>query len=302
MSSISTKQHVPIFVGSTFLDMKLYRDAAFQSLTQLEHIVRGMEYFGSQSDEPLNVCLKTVRSCQLYIGIFGMRYGSIPEGYDESMTHLEYLEAQDNELPSLIYIIDENNQPVLPRHIEFGDGARKLKALKSLLEKKHTCSYFTSPADLSAKLIDDVAKALKEVGVEIEDSTPESSPISDKMLLEKFKSLPALFNRKEIYFEEVELHKFRNVNADICNCLGLKPGATVASSFSIDGKRQYPVEVFASGDKAIEVISMDNDVIAKISGVTVYGTTKEMKYFDDDGPVSEISEYLGIHLNDITIK
>ena len=52
------------------------------------------------------------------------------------MTRLEYDEAQRLELPSLIYIIDEENQPILPKHVETGPGAEKLRALKEQLNKR----------------------------------------------------------------------------------------------------------------------------------------------------------------------
>ena len=104
-----TKQYIPIFVGSTFTDLQPYRQAVRDSLVQLETIVRGMEYFGSKPGSPVEECLHVVRSCKVYVGIFGMRYGSIPDGYERSMTHLEYDEAQKSELPSLIYIVDEEN-------------------------------------------------------------------------------------------------------------------------------------------------------------------------------------------------
>ena len=94
------KQHVPIFVGSTFEDLKDYRRAVRDALAQLETIVRGMEYFGSKPGSPIDECLAAVRSCRVYLGVFGMRYGSVPEGHDRSMTHLEYDEAQSSGLPS----------------------------------------------------------------------------------------------------------------------------------------------------------------------------------------------------------
>ncbi len=120
------KQYVPIFVGSTFSDMQLYRRVVRDAMTQLETIVRGMEQFGSKPGSPLEECLQIVKSCQVYVGLFGMRYGSIPDGQEKSMTHLEYDAAQESQLPSLIYIIDEENQPILPKDIEFGPGAEKL--------------------------------------------------------------------------------------------------------------------------------------------------------------------------------
>ncbi len=95
-----TKQHVPIFVGSTFKDLKDYPRAVTDALTQLETIIRGMEFFGSEPRSPVEECLRVVRSCQIYIGIFAMRYGSVPDDHDLSMTHLEYEEAQRRSLPS----------------------------------------------------------------------------------------------------------------------------------------------------------------------------------------------------------
>jgi hypothetical protein len=43
------------------------------------------------------------------VGVFGMRYGSIPDGHDKSMTNIEYDEAQRLGLPSLIYLLNENH-------------------------------------------------------------------------------------------------------------------------------------------------------------------------------------------------
>jgi Domain of unknown function (DUF4062) len=114
MARATTRPNVPVFVSSTFVDLQVYRRKIQDALTQLEAIVRGMEQFGSKPGSPVEECIKIVQSCQLYIGIFGMRYGSIPEGHDKSMTHIEYDEAQRIELPSLIYILNEN-QPIPPK-------------------------------------------------------------------------------------------------------------------------------------------------------------------------------------------
>ena len=142
------KPYVPIFVGSTFSDMQMYRRAVRDALAQLETVVRGMEQFGSKPGSPVDECLQVVRSCQVYVGLFGMRYGSVPDGHTKSMTHLEYEQAQAIKLPSLIYLIDEDNQPVLPKDVEFGPGADKLRSLKETLKRQHTVSFFTTPESL----------------------------------------------------------------------------------------------------------------------------------------------------------
>src|SRR5206468_13104652 len=108
----------PVFVGSTFVDLQVYREAVRQAIQRLEAVVRGMEYFGSLPDTPKDECLRIVRTCRAYVGIFAMRYGSVDAATGKSLTHLEYEEAQRIALPSLVYLLDEERQPVLPSHIE----------------------------------------------------------------------------------------------------------------------------------------------------------------------------------------
>jgi hypothetical protein len=96
-----------------------------------------------------------------------MRYGSVPDGHAKSMTHLEYEQAQAVKLPSLIYLIDEDNQPVLPKDVEFGPGADKLRSLKETLKRQHTVSFFTTPKSLRAGILHDVPELLKSIGAEV---------------------------------------------------------------------------------------------------------------------------------------
>src|SRR5687767_14688664 len=135
----------PVFIGSTLSDLQPHRDAVREALHRLEAVVRGMEYFGSLPDTPKQECLRMVRSCRVYIGIFAMRYGSVDPNTGKSFTHLEYDEAQRLGISSLIYLIDEDRQPVLPKHVEFGEGADKLKSLKNELKRRHVVSFFTTP-------------------------------------------------------------------------------------------------------------------------------------------------------------
>jgi len=158
---------VPVFVGSTFADLQPQRGAVREALHSLEAVVRGMEYFGSLPDAPKDECLRIVRSCRVYIGIFAMRYGSIDEATGKSLTHLEYEEAQRIGLPSLIYILDEERQPILPKHVETGDGATKLQSLKAHLRARHVVSLYTSAEDLAAKVMRDVPQLASRSGFEV---------------------------------------------------------------------------------------------------------------------------------------
>jgi hypothetical protein len=66
-------------------------------------------------------------------------------------------------------MIDEENQPLLPKYIETGPGAEKLRAFKEHLKKCHVVSFFTTPEDLRARILHDVPALLKEIGAEISD-------------------------------------------------------------------------------------------------------------------------------------
>ena len=129
-----------------------------------------MEHFGSLPGTPTEECLRIVRGCRAYIGIFAMRYGGIDPETGNSITELEYDEAQRFHLRSLLYLIDEDRQPVLPKHVDFGEAAEKLRSLKSRLKQHHVVSFFTTPDDLAMRVTQDVARLMQDGGLSVEQS------------------------------------------------------------------------------------------------------------------------------------
>jgi hypothetical protein len=292
------KQHVPVFVGSTFEDLKEYRRAVRDSLSQLEMFVRGMEYFGSKPGSPLDECLAVVASCKVYIGIFGMRYGSIPEGHDRSMTHLEYDEAQRCQLPSLIYIIDEDEQPVLPKYVDTGPGADALQSLKETLKKRHLVSTFTSPDDLARRVLHDVPEVLRSIGTKVDASLPGDEPTSFVDLLRKFTLLPKLFRARDVTIE-FEQGQFHSVAADECEALRLETGATICGHMKLSTESPLFIYVYASGEIAEQVLDVPRGAHIRAVGSTVYGTSTEIEY-GEDGAVDKIQEHSGVSLRGVT--
>lgn len=137
------------------------------ALHRLEAVVRGMEYFGALPETPKDECLRIVRSCHFYVGIISMRYGSIDTESGKSFTHLEYEEALRLRLPTLIYLLDEERQPVLPKHIDFGEAGEKLREFKGKLKKNHVVSFFTSPEDLAVRVSQDLPALVQRSGTTI---------------------------------------------------------------------------------------------------------------------------------------
>jgi hypothetical protein len=115
-----------VFIGSTSEDLRLHRAAVLEALHKLELAVAGTEYFGFQPQTPVEACLAAVAKCRACVGTFAMRYGSIDSVHRKSITHLEYEEAQRLELPSLIYLLDEDRQPILPKYADTSDSVQRL--------------------------------------------------------------------------------------------------------------------------------------------------------------------------------
>lgn len=147
-----------IFISSTFIDLEHHRRLVCNSIARLEYDSKVMETFGALPDTPKEECLRLVRSASAYIGIFGMRYGFVDFSSGKSLTQLEYEEAQAISLPSLIYLMNEDTHPVLPKHVEIGTSAEKLREFKSMVKKFHVINFFSSPEDLAAKVTQDVVR------------------------------------------------------------------------------------------------------------------------------------------------
>lgn len=134
----------------------MLRDA----ISGLNHQASAMELFGALPDAPKEECLRLVRASNIFVGVVGVRYGSIDPQTGKSISELEYQEACSLRLPCLIYMIDEDSHPVLPKHVEVGAGAEKLAHFRAALRKAHVVSTFSSPADLVAKLTRDLIRLL----------------------------------------------------------------------------------------------------------------------------------------------
>lgn len=154
---------IPVFVSSTYTDLIQYRDEVSKILNSMGFEVHGMENFGSRTESPLQTCLNEVRLCKIFIGVLGMKYGSIDKSRDKSFIEIEYEVARENSREILFYLINEDEAPVFPKFVDIcGDdnkGAR-LKKFKDLIKDRHTVSFFKSPTELRIQVERDVRRLL----------------------------------------------------------------------------------------------------------------------------------------------
>jgi hypothetical protein len=216
MVEVTSIQRIPVFLSSTYEDLTEHRRAVLDVLTRFEAVVKGMEFFGARPGSPKDECLASVRLSKIYIAVIAMRYGSLEAGSQLSLTHLEFKEAERLRLPSLIYLIDEQRQPVLPIHVDTGELASALRDFKAYLKAHYTVSFFTTPEDLALRVSQDLPGLLELVGAPVQaselkrtvDAIPRLSWLAGprfEFLRSKLGSLAAAFPTDQVLREAMEL-------------------------------------------------------------------------------------------------
>ncbi len=139
------------FVSSTYIDLIPHRKAVWELLKNFNTEIKGMEEFGARSSAPLETCIEEAFESDIYIGIIGMRYGSIDERTGKSYTEVEYETAFKQKKEILIYLFNEYEGLVSPSQIDF-DNYKKLEAFKNKLKKRHTIDTYKNETELAIKI------------------------------------------------------------------------------------------------------------------------------------------------------
>ena len=96
-----------IFVSSTFYDLKHVREIIRKFILDQGYepvLSEFSDVFYKPSDTVQNSCLKEVSNCDLFVLIIGKRYGAPFPGVSLSITHKEYLEAQNVGTPIYSFV------------------------------------------------------------------------------------------------------------------------------------------------------------------------------------------------------
>jgi len=160
-----------VFVSSTWLDLGPERDAVQSVVNGMrETKFVGMEYFGSRDENTRRASLDEVDRSEVYVGIFGARYGS-------GITEDEYRRAREARLPCFIYF--KHDSTITPDKRETDpDKAARLVALKEELLREHTVKEFNNPDALSARVVADLHRWLfdKYLPPKLEEASRAEAP------------------------------------------------------------------------------------------------------------------------------
>ena len=98
-----------VFLSSTFADLDRHREVLIDTLMRMSPDVEvlSMEHFGSRPSPPVELSVSKVRQADVYVGIFGWRYGTVDKQSNMSITEVEYRTALATGIPVLLYFASE---------------------------------------------------------------------------------------------------------------------------------------------------------------------------------------------------
>lgn len=149
-----------LFISSTYIDLKEYRQVAIEVANRYECAPLAMEFFMAQPDEPTKVCDKEIRKCDIFVGIYAHRFGFIPNDQQRSITQQEYELAKALGKDCLCFIV-QDEFPWNPKFIEH-DKQKALKDFLAAVKNEKTVAYFTTPPDFESKTSASLGKLLLE--------------------------------------------------------------------------------------------------------------------------------------------
>ena len=137
-----------VFISSVIRDFGVERQAAEAAVTLLRHQPLMAEDFVAKPQSPQSACLDGVATSDIYIGVYGTRYGYVAPRSGLSATEEEFQEARKRGLPILCFVSRENKD----------DDQSQFLARVMGYEDGYTIARYESPSDLK----DQIVKALND--------------------------------------------------------------------------------------------------------------------------------------------
>jgi hypothetical protein len=141
-----------VYLSSTFLDLREYRERVGKALRKAQYDVVMMEEYVARDELVETACQGDVSGCDAYLGIFAWRYGYIPEDdnpHRQSVTELELCAAERQSIPRLVFLVkDDADWPAQWRDADLS----KILDLRTRLSKR-CAAYFEEASDLAVEVL-----------------------------------------------------------------------------------------------------------------------------------------------------
>lgn len=177
-----------VFISSTYSDLVDERRKILDILLMADCIPAGMEAFVATDVEQFEVIKKVIDLCDYYVLIIGKRYGSVNPATGLSYTEMEYEYAKQQQIPVLVFAIDETVE-LPPNKIEIDPN--KIESLKRFRQNAMTnrlVSLWKTSDELTAALAISIMRAKSEIerpGWQRAENYDETTLLRDIINLQK---------------------------------------------------------------------------------------------------------------------
>ena len=103
-----------VFISSTQKDLQSERNGVEALIGELGHLCLRAEKYDSPGTSPHDACRAMARDCDIYVGIFGGRYGYKVPDQDVSATEMEFREARNRSTEKIFVYVKEGDK--IERH------------------------------------------------------------------------------------------------------------------------------------------------------------------------------------------
>src|SRR4051794_2178898 len=115
-----------VIISSTALDLPEHRNEIRLGCERAGFKPCVMEHLPALDADAIKASLHLVDEADVYVGVFAYRYGYVPDGYDISITEMEYDRAVELRKPRLIFFAHRDH-PIKIEDVETGPSEAKLK-------------------------------------------------------------------------------------------------------------------------------------------------------------------------------
>jgi len=155
-----TNKRYQVFVSSTYNDLVEERAEIMQALLELDCMPAGMELFPAANEEQWKWIQKVVDESDYYLVVVGGRYGTVSAATGMSYTEMEYRYAADASKPVIAFLHEDPSKIEAGKTESSAQAKRKLEQFRKLAETR-LCKYWSSPADLGAKVSRSITQLIK---------------------------------------------------------------------------------------------------------------------------------------------
>jgi hypothetical protein len=103
-----------------------------------------MAYFAAREGKPADFCQRRVLDCDVYVGLIGLRYGSIVPSSDISYTEMEFRTASTARIPRLLFLLDVDAR-IPPRLVDV--DRRRIEQFRQDIQKAGVVAKTFAGAD-----------------------------------------------------------------------------------------------------------------------------------------------------------